>query len=258
MRKERYTLNQKIEDILYLIRTKLSRKKDPLMNEEPLEMTIPDRAEPSTKLEVAPKKNAVKPQQFLVLAILLGLASGIGYVVLHSPTAPPPTHAQKEEAKDDSASLSTIDVQALAVNPFVEVASGNVVPTGETNAVKPVSGNATLPAIAAPRPSVPSYSAPAASSLPAIPAINPRPSSLPAPGELNVKVPPAPDSSSGNSSSGNSVSVQGVMTGENGTNIAILSDGTVVGEGETYNDGRIAYIGGDGIRFDNGDKLEYK
>ena len=48
------------------------------------------------------------------------------------------------------------------------------------------------------------------------------------------------------------------MTGEDGTNIAILSDGTVVGEGETYNDGRIAYIGGDGIRFDNGDKLEYK
>ena len=48
------------------------------------------------------------------------------------------------------------------------------------------------------------------------------------------------------------------MTGEDGTNIAILSDGTVVGEGETYHDGRIAYIGGDGIQFDNGDKLEYK
>ena len=251
-------MNQKIEDILYLIRTKLSHKKDPLMDEEPLEMTIPDHVEPrTTKLEVAPKKNAVKPQQFLVLAVLLGLASGIGYVMFHSPTAPAPTSTHKEEAKDDSTSLSAIDVQALAVNPFVEVASGNVVPTGETNAVKPVTGNLTLPAIAAPRPSVPSYSAPASSSLPAIPAINPRPSSLPVPGELNVKVPPAPDSSS-STSSGNSVSVQGVMTGEDGTNIAILSDGTVVGEGETYHDGRIAYIGGDGIRFDNGDKLEYK
>lgn len=251
-------MNQKIEDILYLIRTKLSHKKDPLMDEEPLEMTIPDHVEPrTTKLEVAPKKNAVKPQQFLVLAVLLGLASGIGYVMFHSPTAPAPTSTHKEEAKDDSTSLSAIDVQALAVNPFVEVASGNVVPTGETNAVKPVAGNLTLPAIAAPRPSVPSYSAPASSSLPAIPAINPRPSSLPVPGELNVKVPPAPDSSS-STSSGNSVSVQGVMTGEDGTNIAILSDGTVVGEGETYHDGRIAYIGGDGIRFDNGDKLEYK
>lgn len=251
-------MNQKIEDILYLIRTKLSHKKDPLMDEEPLEMTIPDHVEPrTTKLEVAPKKNAVKPQQFLVLAVLLGLASGIGYVMFHSPTAPAPTSTHKEEAKDDSTSLSAIDVQALAVNPFVEVASGNVVPTGETNAVKPVAGNLTLPAIAAPRPSVPSYSAPASSSLPAIPAINPRPSSLPVPGELNVKVPPAPDSSS-STSSGSSVSVQGVMTGEDGTNIAILSDGTVVGEGETYHDGRIAYIGGDGIRFDNGDKLEYK
>lgn len=54
------------------------------------------------------------------------------------------------------------------------------------------------------------------------------------------------------------VTVQGVGTGDNGNNIAILSDGRVVSEGDTYNDDRIAYIGGDGITFDNGEKLQYK
>ena len=51
------------------------------------------------------------------------------------------------------------------------------------------------------------------------------------------------------------VTVQGVGIG---SNIAILSDGRVVSEGDTYNDDRIAYIGGDGITFDNGEKLQYK
>lgn len=52
-------------------------------------------------------------------------------------------------------------------------------------------------------------------------------------------------------------SVQGVVTGEDGENMAIMSDGSVVSEGETYQDGRIAYIGGDGITFDDGSSLKY-
>ena len=52
-------------------------------------------------------------------------------------------------------------------------------------------------------------------------------------------------------------SVQGVITGEDGENMAIMSDGSVVSEGETYQDGRIAYIGGDGITFDDGSSLKY-
>ena len=39
--------------------------------------------------------------------------------------------------------------------------------------------------------------------------------------------------------------------------MAIMSDGSVVYEGETYQDGRIAYIGGDGITFDDGSSLKY-
>lgn len=53
------------------------------------------------------------------------------------------------------------------------------------------------------------------------------------------------------------VTVTGIVIGKDGGNIAILSDGTVVTEGETYKDGRIAYIGGDGIHFDDGETMEY-
>ena len=54
------------------------------------------------------------------------------------------------------------------------------------------------------------------------------------------------------------IAVQGIVTGNNGSNIAIMSDGRVVSEGDVYRDNRIAYIGGDGITFDNGTKVRYE
>lgn len=54
------------------------------------------------------------------------------------------------------------------------------------------------------------------------------------------------------------IAVQGIAMGENGSNIAIMSDGKVVSEGDVYRDNRIAYIGGDGITFDNGTKVRYE
>ena len=52
--------------------------------------------------------------------------------------------------------------------------------------------------------------------------------------------------------------VQGIITADNGKNIAIMSSGEVLTEGERYLDGRIAYIGGDGIEMDNGRKIKLK
>ena len=52
--------------------------------------------------------------------------------------------------------------------------------------------------------------------------------------------------------------VRGIITANNGKNIAIMSDGEVLSEGEKYLDGRIAYIGGDGIEMDNGKKIKLK
>ena len=85
-------------------------------------------------------------------------------------------------------------------------------------------------------------------SLPSVPAI-PRgsvplpsiPGGIPMPGE-SAAIPQL-------SASG----VQGILTDDSGTSIAILNDGRVVSQGDTYNDGRIAYIGGSGIEFENGD-----
>ena len=56
----------------------------------------------------------------------------------------------------------------------------------------------------------------------------------------------------------NEGNVQGVITTDNGKNIAIMSNGEVLSEGERYLDGRIAYIGGDGIEMDNGRKIKLK
>lgn len=53
------------------------------------------------------------------------------------------------------------------------------------------------------------------------------------------------------------IEVQGIAMGDNG-NVAIMSDGRVVSEGDTYNDNRIAYIGGDGITFENGTRIKYE
>ena len=52
--------------------------------------------------------------------------------------------------------------------------------------------------------------------------------------------------------------VQGIITTDSGKNIAIMSNGEVLTEGERYLDGRIAYIGGDGIEMDNGKKIKLK
>ena len=52
--------------------------------------------------------------------------------------------------------------------------------------------------------------------------------------------------------------VQGIITTDGGKNIAIMSNGEVLTEGERYLDGRIAYIGGDGVEMDNGKKIKLK
>ena len=52
--------------------------------------------------------------------------------------------------------------------------------------------------------------------------------------------------------------VKGIITTDDGKSIAIMSDGKVLSEGESYMDGRIAYIGGDGVEMDNGKKIKFK
>lgn len=51
--------------------------------------------------------------------------------------------------------------------------------------------------------------------------------------------------------------IQGVFVGES-SSMAIMSDGTVVSEGESFQDSRISWIGGDGIHLENGNTIRYK
>ena len=160
-----------------------------------------------------------------------------------------------DASSSESVSISAPTLDALLkVNPFVGVHEMNGGENGNGGRTM-VAGNMPLPAI--PRMSgsnpvsSPSYSAPRSAPPPAIP------------GRGSVPIPsgnmpsPAP-SSSAPASQGDSASVQGVLTGDDGENIAIMSDGRVVQEGDTYQDGRIAYIGGDGITFEDGHSISYK
>ena len=118
-------------------------------------------------------------------------------------------------------------------NPFVEIGDLIVdvknpeqpVMTARTQAV-----SANLPAI--PRPNIP-----------VIP--TPNPSGFSIPSKASAKPTPPPG-------------VQGILTSDDGSSMAIMSDGSIVSEGDVYHDGRIAWIGGEGIHFDNGTSILYK
>lgn len=120
-------------------------------------------------------------------------------------------------------------------NPFVEMAQL------VKNNVPPVpSGTVVAPPIVAPVTQRPV--APSSVPLPAIPS-----APVPAAGGNAPQVPAS-----------NQVTVQGILTGDDGENMAILSNGQVVSEGDTVQGDKIAYIGGGGIQFDNGRSLDYK
>ena len=91
--------------------------------------------------------------------------------------------------------------------------------------------------------------------LPAIP----RPDSVPVPSVGKIPTPPIPARPGASS---NDIikppGVQGILINPSGGNMAIMSDGTVVSEGQTYCDNRIAYIGNEGVSFTDGTQIEFK
>lgn len=159
----------------------------------------------------------------------------------------PAGQVQQEESAASDGGKETVKVSApgdlLAFNPFVEMSSLDKVdengePTGKSNlpAIPQGFNSASPPAGGIPLPKIPNMGA----GMPAVGA---------------AAMPPA--NSPGVSAAG-PATVQGVLTGDDGKNMAIMSDGRVVTEGESFQDGRIAYIGGDGIHFEDGHTLGYK
>ena len=87
--------------------------------------------------------------------------------------------------------------------------------------------------------------------LPDIPRPTVSPDLLPAPGEIRTPAGPAGAVTA-------PATVGGIIKGANGNSIAIMGDGTVLAEGDSYKgDRRVTFIGGDGLQFDNGDAISF-
>lgn len=200
------------------------------------------------------KVNGKVVGQLAVLIIMIGIFGYLFVSVMGNHSSPEKTsNIQKPEENTSLSStemLALDDKDAIFINPFIETSQLN-------NAASNSDGSKNLPTI----PAFPASSNPVtAASKPALPAI-PGNGNYPRPNIPSFKPPSMAPAGSGSTNSSvpqqSAATVQGVMTGENGNSMAIMSDGAIVSAGETYNDGRIAYIGGDGIHFENGNILKY-
>lgn len=148
------------------------------------------------------------------------------------------TANNSEQANKVGGIKGTIDIAQLYpfIDPKASVASSTM-----ANGTLPAASNGSngLPAIPnyQPTPNVGSIPLPSIPSAPTMAA-----SSMMPPGSLNGMKQNA---------------VQGVLTSDSGKNMAIMSDGKVVQEGDTYGGERISYITGDGVHFDNGNDISY-
>lgn len=92
------------------------------------------------------------------------------------------------------------------------------------------------------------------SMLPAIP------NNTPIPNVSNVPVPPPPSGiaipTPPEGVGASAPTVTGFIESSNGAKIALMSDGSVVNEGDDFNGSKIAYIGGGSVQFDDGKTLD--
>ena len=202
--------------------------------------------------------------KFAFLGVVTVLLVGVSYTGIRfvrgdfdKPSGPqsPPVRVESRAEDAGPAGSNAQPAQKMPDNPMQAAAlpqggGGMENPFVEANSMlsaAPGSPNSTMPSLSGEMRSIPV----SAKAMPAIPSV-PRPEiSAPPPSSI-----PLPNGMQGG---GNPASVQGVITGSNPEdNVAIMGDGTVVSVGETYHDGRIAYIGGDGITFDNGQQIKLK
>jgi hypothetical protein len=139
--------------------------------------------------------------------------------------------SSKADEKSANKNLATKAINIAQIYPFVTDGTHNVgntvgtpvIPSGQA---RPNVGNIPLPAI------------------PSNPAMNMQ-TSLPMPIPGNI------------SNIQKQSEVTGVFTSQDGQNMAIMSDGKIVKEGEAYNSNQISKITNNGIHFDNGDVISY-
>lgn len=88
--------------------------------------------------------------------------------------------------------------------------------------------------------------------LPNVPRPDVSPDLLPSPGEIRTPAGPVGSAASAPPTMG------GIIKASDGSAIAIMGDGTVLSEGDSYKgDRRVTFIGGEGIQFDDGDSIAF-
>lgn len=171
----------------------------------------------------------------IMSVLLIGVLVGFGYVIYQRNFSPPKgSKTGTETMADTGGQPDKISGQAKRTRQLDISQSPFWIPKKEETAGKPevFAEHQAL----APLPAIPNRNA-----LPEVGAV-PLPPPAPAMAVLGV---------------GRQPRVAGVCVSDKGTNTAILNDGTVVSAGQNYGDNRIAWIGGDGIHFDDGSHLPY-
>lgn len=142
--------------------------------------------------------------------------------------------ASQPDAKSETSEQDTL-FGMFGANPFIDLTvlhgMGTTSSSGMDLPYVGATGNRALPDI--PRPVV-------------------SPDLLPAPGEIRTPVAPVGAMAA-------EATMGGIIKGADGNSIAIMGDGTVLSEGDTYKgDRRVTFIGGEGLQFDNGDTIDFR
>ncbi|WP_196606574.1 hypothetical protein [Pectinatus frisingensis] len=214
-------------DFLFKFLKKQTPKEKELSNTHEMKL-------PTKKVNIKNNQRIINIIGIVILLLLLFYIYTLFFPKQSTQQLPKSTNPQKTvQTKKDTTALVANSMQ---LNPFIEL--NQLKKTESAPNTNVTRNNAPLPAIPAmstgniPLPSIPSM--PSLSNGIGLPSAEPaKPQKQQA-------------------------TVQGVLTGNDGKNVAIMTDGTVLSAGDTYNDNRVAYIGGDGVEFDNGNTLQYK
>lgn len=218
------------------------RKSEEVFEED---FETPDVPEPP-KDKQHDKKINLKVTLLAAVITALGVLGTYKYVIAPVNSIPAaPVSVQNEQAQRsdaDKKEAAASSGRSAMINPFIDKSSIKELMPG-INGDLPVIGDSHQAGRTT------------ANNLPPVPVIPQMPRSntqmsMPMP-QAQAALPQSPAKTRDNAS------IQGIITSADGDNMAIMGDGTVVSAGESYNDNRISYIGGDGIHFANGSSIRF-
>ena len=208
----------------------------------------PDVPEPPKDKQHDKNDKKINLKVTLLAAVItaLGVLGVYKYVIAPANSIPAtPVSVQNEQAQRsdaDKKEAAASSGRGAMINPFIDKSSIKELMPGINGDLPVIDGSHQAGRTTA-------------NNLPPVPVIPQMPRSntqmsMPMP-QAQAALPQSPAKTRDNAS------IQGIITSADGDNVAIMGDGTVVSAGESYNDNRISYIGGDGIHFANGSSIRF-